>query len=64
MVTTAVFIAAVFVVGFMAGDRRAVRQCNSILDDHWRELMKSIREEPIRLVEPPVDQEAQQSTLH
>lgn len=64
MMTTAVLIAAVFVVGFMAGDRRAVRQCNSILDDHWRELMKSIREEPIRLVGPADRDESQQPTLH
>jgi hypothetical protein len=29
-------------------DRRGVKQCNAILEENWRELMKAIREEPIR----------------
>lgn len=63
--TTAGLIAAVFVIGFLLGDRRGVKQCNAILDENWRELLLSIREEePIRLPEPPDLEESQQSTLH
>lgn len=37
--------AAVFVIGFLLGDRRGVKQCNAILDENWRELLEAIRED-------------------
>jgi hypothetical protein len=36
---------ATFMIGFLLGDRRGVKQANAILDANWRELMKSIRED-------------------
>ena len=54
--TTLILVAlAAFLVGFLLGDRRGVRQCNSILDENWRDLMKAIREEP--LPSPNLDSE-------
>jgi hypothetical protein len=37
-------IAATFTTGFLIGDRRGVKQCNAILEENWRDLMKTIRE--------------------
>ena len=54
--------AATFVIGFLVGDRRGVRQCNGILDDHWRELMLSIREERGLPAEP--ENEEERATIH
>ncbi|WP_353646536.1 hypothetical protein [Mesorhizobium sp. WSM2239] len=48
--TTALILTAIattFTTGFLLGDRRGVRQCNAILDENWRELMKAIRDEPL-----------------
>lgn len=47
---TTVFIAlagfaVIFVIGFLLGDRRGVKQCNAILDENWRELLEAIRED-------------------
>jgi hypothetical protein len=43
--TTALLSAAAFVIGFLLGDRRGVRECNAILDEHWRDMMQAIRED-------------------
>jgi hypothetical protein len=42
-----------FARGFLIGERRSVKQCNAILDQHWRELMTTIRDEP--LARPDLD---------
>lgn len=65
MTTLALILASIalaFVIGFLLGDRRAVRQCNGILDDHWRELMLSIREE--RPLPADADDEPTRPTVH
>jgi hypothetical protein len=48
-------LAAAFLIGFLLGDRRGVRQCNSILEQNWRELMTTIRDEP--LARPNLDRD-------
>lgn len=35
-------VASIFTTGFLLGDSRAVRRCNSQLDDHLLELEKMI----------------------
>ncbi|UVC12888.1 hypothetical protein [Mesorhizobium onobrychidis] len=56
-------LAATFVIGFLLGDRRGVKQCNAILDENWRELMKSIREDG--LPQPAEREETvTQATIH
>ncbi|TKD40630.1 MAG: hypothetical protein E5W98_20565 [Mesorhizobium sp.] len=56
-------IATTFVIGFLLGDRRGVKQCNAILDENWRELMKSIREDG--LPQPAEHEETViQATIH
>jgi hypothetical protein len=37
-------LAATFVIGFLLGDRRAVRHCNTILDGHLQDLLKAMIE--------------------
>ncbi|HEV2898826.1 MAG TPA: hypothetical protein VGX71_13520 [Pseudaminobacter sp.] len=37
-------LAAAFVIGFLLGDRRGVKQCNAILDENMRVVMKAIQE--------------------
>ena len=64
MITIAAILLAVFIVGFFLGDRRAVRQCNAILDDHWRELMKSIREDRSGFPSDADEDETACPTLH
>jgi hypothetical protein len=39
-------LAAAFVIGFLLGNRRAVRQCNSILDEHCTTLTKAMMDGP------------------
>ncbi|MEJ6849527.1 hypothetical protein [Sinorhizobium fredii] len=45
MITSAILIAAAFVIGFLLGDRRGVKQCNQMLDENWKDLMQAIRED-------------------
>ena len=40
-------LASAFVIGFLLGDRRGVRQCNAILDDHCKTMMKAMTQEPL-----------------
>ncbi|MGB3831206.1 MAG: hypothetical protein WA975_05000 [Mesorhizobium sp.] len=43
--TTTIFIFGAFVIGFLLGDRRGVKQANAILDANMRELFKAINDE-------------------
>ncbi|MGQ2909351.1 MAG: hypothetical protein ACT6QU_15530 [Aliihoeflea sp.] len=40
------FIAAAFVIGFLIGENRAVRQANDILDANTKVLLEAIGGEP------------------
>jgi hypothetical protein len=64
--TTALIIAALaatFMIGFLAGDRRAVRQCNTILDGHLDQLLKAMIE-PDRPLPVDLDDEPERPTVH
>lgn len=44
--TISICILAAFVIGFLLGDRRGVKQCNAILDSNMKVLLKAIGDEP------------------
>ena len=60
--TTVALIFAAFVIGFLLGDRRGVKQANEILDHNMQVLLTAIHGEPAVPVE---DEEGERrSTLH
>ena len=61
MTTTALILAAL-VIGFLAGQRRAVRQCNVILDERLRDLLNVML--PDAPIPPERDGEETRPTVH
>lgn len=60
--TTVALILAAFVIGFLLGDRRGVKQANEILDHNMRVILSTMQGEPAVPVE---DEEGERrSTLH
>jgi hypothetical protein len=65
MILTLASIGTALLVGFLFGERRAVKQANAILDENWRELMKSIREDRTGFpTDADIEDETARSTLH
>lgn len=65
MTTLALFVATgvvCFVVGFLIGDARGVREANRILDANMRELFKAIGDE--RPLPADDDAEPHRPTVH
>lgn len=63
--TTLALIAAfvaTFVIGFLLGDRRGVKQANAILDANMRDLFKAITDERTMPVDD--DREGDRPTVH
>lgn len=59
--TTAIYIACAFAIGFLLGDRRGVKQANEILDENMKVLLNAITDE--RTI--PVDElEGDRPTVH
>jgi hypothetical protein len=59
LVYIAITAAVAFVIGFLAGDRRGVREANAILDANMRELFKAIGDD--RQVRVDGDEEQRKS---
>ena len=60
--TTAAFIMGAFVIGFLLGDRRGVKQANAILDANMRDLFKAISDD--RAMPVDGDREEDRPTIH
>lgn len=66
MMTLAIIAAAIgaaFVIGFLAGERRAVRECNRLLDSRLQDLLKAMIEGD-RPMLVDADDEPEQPTVH
>ncbi|RWB77478.1 MAG: hypothetical protein EOQ50_05320 [Mesorhizobium sp.] len=66
MMTTLILTgsAATFMIGFLLGDRRGVKQANAMLDANWRELMKSIRDDKTGFPSDADEDDTAPRTLH
>lgn len=62
MMTIILVGVAAFVIGFLLGDRRGVKQANAILDENMRELFKAISDE--RHIPVDDEPEDERPTVH
>jgi hypothetical protein len=60
--TVAVFILGAFAIGFLLGDRRGVKQANTILDENMRVVMSAISE--AAPIPDAVDDDPAHPTVH
>ena len=62
--TAAVFILTAFVIGYLLGDRRGVRECNAILDHNTKALLQVIGEPITKSTTVDPDDEPKRPTVH
>ena len=62
--TALAFILAAFIIGYLLGDRRGVRECNAILDHNTKALLKVIGEPVTMPTSVDTDDEPKRPTIH
>ncbi|RWC90051.1 MAG: hypothetical protein EOS32_28800 [Mesorhizobium sp.] len=56
--------AAIFIIGFLLGDRRGVKQANAILDHNNRALLDAMREDKTGFPSDGDEEDTARPTLH
>lgn len=54
MILTAIFILCAFIIGFLLGENRAVKQANAILDHNQRVLLDAFKDVPVVTDDEPI----------